>query len=131
MYQRNIVRKLAAALVDKRGVLLYGARQVGKSTLAKQVARQRGGQYLTLDDPAIAELARNDPSALVNGAAQFIVIDEVQSAPALLPAIKREVDRHPAPGRFLLTGSANVFMLPNAAESLAGHIEVLTLAPLS
>lgn len=131
MYQRNIIQKLAAALADTRVVLLNGARQVGKSTLAQQVAQQRGDQYLTLDDPAIAELARTDPEALVKGAAPFTVIDEVQSAPGLLPAIKREVDRDPAPGRFLLTGSANVFMLPKAAESLAGRMEVLTLEPLS
>lgn len=131
MYQRNIIRKLNAALADTRVVLLNGARQVGKSTLAQQLARQRGGQYLSLDDPAIAELARTDPSALVSGAAGFTVIDEVQSAPGLFPALKREVDRHPVPGRFLLTGSANVFMLPTAAESLAGRMEVLTLDPLS
>jgi hypothetical protein len=131
MYQRNILRKLDAALADTRVVLLNGARQVGKSTLAQQLAQQRGGQYLTLDDPVIAELARTDPSALVNGAAGFTVIDEVQSAPALFPVLKREVDRHPVPGRFLLTGSANVFMLPTATESLAGRMEVLTLEPLS
>jgi uncharacterized protein len=151
MYQRHILRKLVAALADTRVVLLNGARQVGKSTLAQQLAQQRGGQYLTLDDPVIAELARTDPAALVNGAAGFTVIDEVQSAPALFPVLKREVDRHPVPGRFLLTGSANVFnskpscfalrysplgrpgglMLPTAAESLAGRMEVLTLEPLS
>ena len=61
MYQRNIIRKLNAALAVTRVVLLDGARQVGKSTLAQQLARQRGGQYLSLDDPAIAELARTDP----------------------------------------------------------------------
>ena len=131
MYRRNIENKLIAALADTRVVLLNGARQVGKSTLAQQLAQQRGGQYLTLDDPVIAELARTDPSALINGAAGLTVIDEVQSAPGLFPALKREVDRNPAPGRFLLTGSANVFMLPTAAESLAGRMEVLTLEPLS
>ncbi len=131
MYQRYIVAKLTAALADTRVVLLNGARQVGKSTLAQELAQRRAGRYLTLDDPVIAELARTDPSALVQGTAQFTVIDEIQSAPALLPAIKREVDRHPVPGRFLLTGSANVFMLPDAAESLAGRMEVLTLEPLS
>ena len=131
MYQRNILHKLSAALADTRVVLLNGARQVGKSTLAQQLGRQRGGQYLTLDDPVIAELARTDPSALVNSAAGFTVIDEVQSAPALFPVLKRAVDRNPVPGRFLLTGSANVFMLPTAAESLAGRMEVLTLEPLS
>jgi predicted AAA+ superfamily ATPase len=131
MYQRNILRKLNAALADTRVVLLNGARQVGKSTLAQQLAQQRGGRYLTLDDPVIAELARTDPSALVSGAAEFTVIDEVQSAPGLFPALKREVDRYPVPGRFLLTGSANVLMLPKASESLAGRMELLTLEPLS
>lgn len=131
MYRRHIQAKLTAALADTRVVLLNGARQVGKSTLAQQLAQQRGGQYFTLDDPVIAELARTDPSALIGGAAGLTVIDEVQSAPALFPALKREVDRNPAPGRFLLTGSANVFMLPTAAESLAGRMEVLTLEPLS
>jgi predicted AAA+ superfamily ATPase len=131
MYQRNLLRRLNAALADTRVVLLNGARQVGKSTLARQLAQQRGGRYLTLDDPVVAELARTDPSALVNGSAEFTVIDEVQFAPDLFPALKREVDRNPVPGRFLLTGSANVFMLPRAAESLAGRMEVLTLDPLS
>ena len=131
MYQRHILRRLNAALTDTRVVLLNGARQVGKSTLARQLAQQRGGRYLTLDDPVVAELARTDPSALVNGPAEFTVIDEVQFAPDLFPALKREVDRNPVPGRFLLTGSANVFMLPKAAESLAGRMEVLTLDPLS
>ncbi len=131
MYQRNIVPKVTSALADTRVVLLNGARQVGKSTLAQQLAQQRGGQYLTLDDPVVAELARTDPSALIAGASGLTVIDEVQSAPALFAALKREVDRHPVPGRFLLTGSANVFMLPAAAESLAGRMEVLTLEPLS
>jgi uncharacterized protein len=111
--------------------LLSGARQVGKSTLAQQVAQQRGGQYLTLDDPVIAELARTDPTALIGSASGLTVIDEVQTAPALFPALKREVDRHPEPGRFLLTGSANVFMLPKVSESLAGRMEVLRLEPLS
>lgn len=131
MYRRNILPKLGAALADTRVVLLNGARQVGKSTLARELAQQRGGQYLTLDDPTIAALARSDPTALVNGSEGFTVIDEAQAAPALFPAIKREVDRHPLPGRFLLTGSANVFMLPAVAESLAGRMEVLTLEPLS
>jgi predicted AAA+ superfamily ATPase len=131
MYKRNIIPKLNVALADTRVGLLNGARQVGKSTLAQQLAQERGGQYLTLDDPVIAELARTDLSALVSGAAGFTEIDEVQSAPGLFPVLKREDDRHPLPGRFLLTGAANVFMLSNAAESLAGRMEVLTLEPLS
>lgn len=131
MYRRLVERKLQAALADTRVVLLNGARQTGKSTLVQLVAEQRGGQYLTLDDPATAGLARSDPSALVRDAGHFMVIDEVQHAPQLFPAIKRVVDADGRPGRFLLTGSANVFMLPRLAESLAGRMEILPLHPLS
>jgi len=99
--------------------------------LVKLVAPQRGGRYLTLDDPATAGLARSDPSALVREAGRFMVIDEAQHAPELFQAIKRVVDADGRPGRFLLTGSANVFSLPRLAASLAGRIEILPLYPLS
>ena len=131
MYRRLIEKKLLAALADTPVVLLNGARQTGKSTLVQQLAAQRGGQYLTLDDPATAGLARSDPTALVRGAGDFMVIDEVQHALELFPAIKRVVDSDGRPGRFLLTGSANVFLLPRLAESLAGRMEILPLHPLS
>ena len=131
MYRRLIERKLTSALADTRVVLLNGARQTGKSTLVQLLAKQRGGQYLTLDDSATVGLARSDPSALVRGAGDFMVIDEVQHAPELFPAVKRVVDADRRPGRFLLTGSANVFLLPRLAESLAGRIEILPLHPLS
>jgi len=131
MYRRLIEKKLLAALADTRVVLLNGARQTGKSTLAQLVAAQRGGRYLTLDDPAAAGLARSDPSALVREGGHFMVIDEVQHAPQLFSAIKRVVDADGRPGRFLLTGSANVFSLPRLAESLAGRMEILPLLPLS
>lgn len=131
MLRRNIEAKLLAALSDTRVVLLNGARQTGKSTLVQQLASERGGTYLTLDDPATLALASTDPSALVQGAGMFTVIDEVQLAPGLFPAIKRVVDQDPRPGRFLLTGSANVFLLPQISESLAGRMEILPLQPLS
>lgn len=131
MYRRLIETKLLAALADTRAVLLNGARQTGKSTLVQLVVAQRGGRYLTLDDPATAGLARSDPSALVREAGHFMVIDEVQHAPELFAAIKRVVDADGRPGRFLLTGSANVFLLPRLAESLAGRMEILPLHPLS
>ncbi len=131
MYRRLIEKQLLASLADTRVVLLNGARQTGKSTLVQELAAQRGGRYLTLDDPATAGLARSDPSALVREAGHFMVIDEVQHAPELFPAIKRVVDADGRPGRFLLTGSANVFLLPRLAESLAGRMEILPLRPLS
>ncbi len=131
MYRRNIQYALRAALADTRVVLLNGARQTGKSTLVQQLTAEMGGQYLTLDDDAVLGTARTDPGALVRAAAGLTVIDEVQKAPELFPAIKREVDRDRRPGRFLLTGSANVFLLPRLSESLAGRMEILPLLPLS
>ncbi|MBI5912391.1 MAG: DUF4143 domain-containing protein [Betaproteobacteria bacterium] len=131
MYRRFIQHNLQAALADTRVVLLNGARQTGKSTLVQQVAGQRDGQYLTLDDPATAGLARSDPSALIRAAGAFMVIDEVQHAPELFSAIKWVVDADGRPGRFLLTGSANVLLLPRLAEPLAGRMEILPLHPLS
>ncbi|MDP2640523.1 MAG: DUF4143 domain-containing protein [Betaproteobacteria bacterium] len=131
MHRRYVDKKLQIALADSRVVLLHGARQTGKSTLARQLAAQRGGQYLTLDDPAANGLACSDPSALIRGAGALMVIDEVQHAPELFPAIARVVDADGRPGRFLLTSSANVFLLPRLAGSLAGRMEILPLHPLS
>jgi predicted AAA+ superfamily ATPase len=131
MYRRHVGPALRAALADTRVVLLNGARQTGKSTLAEEVAKEQGGRYLTLDDPTLLGTARFDPTALLQGGDLLTVIDEVQKAPELLPALKREVDRDKRPGRFLLTGSANIFLVPRVAESLAGRIEILPLMPLS
>jgi predicted AAA+ superfamily ATPase/predicted nucleotidyltransferase len=131
MIPRFIRHKLLAALSDTRVVLLNGARQTGKSTLVQQFMDERQGRYLTLDDPATAGTARSDPMSLVRNAGNFLVIDEVQHAPELFPAIKRVVDADGRPGRFLLTGSANVFLVPRMSESLAGRIEILPLNPLS
>jgi len=131
MYRRNIESTLETVLQDTRVVLLNGARQTGKSTLAQKIAEERNGRYLTLDDEAVLAVARSDPSALLRAAPGLTVIDEVQRAPELFAAMKMEVDRQRTPGRFLLTGSANIFLLPRLSESLAGRMEVLPLLPLS
>jgi predicted AAA+ superfamily ATPase len=86
---------------------------------------------LTLDDAGVLSAASSDPAGFLAGLQGNVVLDEVQRAPALFLAIKREVDRQRQPGRFLLTGSANVLLLPHLAESLAGRMEILTLWPLS
>jgi len=122
---------IRAALADTPVVLLNGARQTGKTTLAKQICESIKGTYVTLDDAAILATALQDPAAFVRAAAGPMVIDEVQKAPALLPAIKKVVDEYRKPGRFLLTGSADVMSLPTVSESLAGRIEILTLWPFS
>lgn len=131
MYPRLIEPRLTAALSDTPVVLLNGARQTGKTTLAASIARARGGQYVTLDDATPLAAARSDPTAFLEGLADFAVIDEAQQAPGLFPAIKVRVDRRRRPGQFLLTGSANVLTLPRLSESLAGRMEIVPLFPLS
>lgn len=131
MIERHIEKNLIDALADTRVVFLNGARQTGKSTLAKKLAKAKGAPYLSLDDPAVLAQAKSDPYALVAGHHGLIVIDEAQHAPVLFPAIKRVVDDDPEPGKFLLTGSANIFLLPKLAESLAGRMEILPLGPFS
>ena len=132
MVARNISPALLAALRDTRVVLLHGARQTGKSTLARWLAGNAyPARYLTLDDAGVLSAARHDPQGLVQGLDGPVVLDEAQRAPELFLAIKAAVDQDPRPGRFLLTGSANVLLLPQLADSLAGRIEILTLWPFS
>lgn len=130
MLRRNLSPVLAAALADTPVVLLHGARQVGKSTLARSAAAG-ARRYITLDDSTVLAAALADPDSFIAGFDSPVVLDEVQRAPELFRAIKASVDRDRTPGRFLLTGSANVMLLPRAAESLAGRMEIITLWPLS
>ncbi len=132
MLRRSLLPSVEAALADTPAVLVVGARQTGKTTLVQAVAATRPGTtYVTLDDPLPLEAARADPAGFVAGLPGPVVIDEIQKAPGLLPAIKASIDRDRKPGRFLLTGSANVLTLPKVAESLAGRMEVARLWPLS
>jgi predicted AAA+ superfamily ATPase len=124
---------LLAALSDTPVTLLVGARQSGKSTLVQRIADgPHPAIYRTLDDADTLAAARRDPTAFVAVSQDRpLVIDEVQRAPELLLAIKAAVDRDRRPGRFLLTGSANLLTLPRVAESLAGRVDVQTLWPLA
>ncbi len=112
-------------------VALTGARQVGKSTLARCVVDEVGGEYVSLDDIAALSEARADPAGFVRRSSGLVVIDEVQLAPGLLPALKLEIDRDRRPGRYLLTGSANLLRMRQVTESLAGRSAWLDLPPLT
>lgn len=125
---RHVTDRVSQSLADTPVVMLNGPRQCGKTTLAKQFAQ--GMAYLTLDDPAVLDAARHDPVGLLRQLDRAI-IDEVQRAPQLLLALKLSIDQDRRPGRFLLTGSANLLALPHIADSLAGRMEVHTLLPFS
>lgn len=118
-------------MADTPVVLLNGARQTGKTTLAQALAEKTGAQYFTLDDSATLALAAGDPAGFIRNLDGPVVLDEIQRAPDLFPAIKVSVDKNRQPGRFLLTGSANVMTLPRLSESLAGRMEVIPLFPFS
>lgn len=128
---RRIRPQLIEALQESRVVCLLGPRQSGKSTLVSSVARnEHPARYVTLDDRATLELALEDPTAFVAGGDR-LAIDEVQRAPDLLLAIKQVVDLDPSPGRFLVTGSANVMTHPRIADALPGRVDYMTSWPLS
>jgi uncharacterized protein len=129
LYPRWIEPRIIEALLDTPVVLLAGPRQSGKTTLVRQMAAP-DMRYLTLDDELTLLSARNDPVGLIRSLDRA-VIDEIQRAPQMLLAIKKSVDEDRRPGRFLLTGSANLMALPTVADSLAGRMETLSLLPLS
>ena len=131
MIRRNIEDTIRLAMSDTPVVLLNGARQTGKTTLALMVAEKTGAHYFTLDDATTLALAAGDPAGFISNLAGPVVLDEIQKAPDLFPAIKLAVDRNREPGRFLLTGSANVLTLPRLSESLAGRMEIIPLFPFS
>lgn len=131
MLARHSAARLHTALADRPVVLLHGARQSGKTTLVRALAEDSGSHYITLDDLTMLAAARNDAAGFLAGFSQPLVVDEVQRAPELLLAIKAAVDRKRTPGRFLLTGSANVLLVPQIADSLAGRMEIVPLWPFS
>jgi predicted AAA+ superfamily ATPase len=130
---KTLPRLVGVALAERLkvmpAVVVTGARQTGKSTLAEQlVAGAR--RYASLDELDVLDLARRDPEALVGGA-QPVTLDEVQREPTLLRAVKRAIDRDRKPGQFLLTGSANLLLMRQVSESLAGRASYLTLWPMT
>ena len=139
---RAVSPRLDAMMRVMPAVVVCGARQTGKTTLARAFGSGEaddghtsppatvGRQFASLDDVDILGIARRDPDALVRGT-RPVTLDEVQREPELLGAVKREIDRKRVPGRFLLTGSANLLLMRRVAESLAGRATYLTLWPMT
>jgi len=123
-------RQIIDRMKKRRVILLTGPRQCGKTTLAQSL--DNGAiEYRTLDDDTLLQAALADPQGFVQHKKEILIIDEVQKAPKLLPAIKMVVDLDPRPGQFLLTGSTNLNAIPSASESLAGRISKIRLRPLT
>ncbi|MBA3329218.1 MAG: ATP-binding protein [Solirubrobacterales bacterium] len=123
---------IAEALTDTRVVMVLGARQSGKSTLTRRVAESdHPSMIFSLDDQATRAIAQDDPTGFIAGLTGPVLIDEIQRAPDLLFAIKQAVDRDPSPGRFLLTGSANILSTKKSYEALTGRTEIVRLWPLA
>lgn len=131
LYPRWAARLLADALAYSPAVLVHGPRQCGKTTLARAVGGPLGYAYLSFDDDAARRSAEADPAGFVFDLPERVVLDEVQRVPGLFTALKSAIDRRREPGRFVLTGSSNVLLLPTLSDSLAGRMHVLRLHPLS
>ena len=124
-----VVPSLEDRLRVMPAVVVTGARQTGKSTLAQELT-PGSRRFFTLDDLDVLDAARRDPEALVGGS-QPVTIDEVQREPDLLHAVKLAIDRQRQSGQFLLTGSANLLLMRQVSESLAGRASYLTLWPMT
>src|SRR3954447_23157875 len=131
MLKRALEAPLRAALGDTPVVMLVGARQTGKSTLAKSLIERDNASYSSFDEPRLLDAGRGGPVGLLGELGGTPVLEEVQRVRKISLPIKSSVDRDRRPGRFLLTGSSNPLFVPEVAEALAGRIEILTLWPFS
>lgn len=131
LHPRYSEPRLLETLDDTPVVLIHGPRQCGKTTLARGVGDRLGYTYLNFDDEVTLGAATADPVGFVADLPERTILDEVQRAPGIFTALKTAVDRDRRPGRFLLTGSANVLLVPKLADSLAGRMEILRLHPLA
>lgn len=131
LYPRFLRPRIEEALADSPVVLIHGPRQCGKTTLARLVGDEAGSPYFTFDDDVQRAAAQADPVGYVADLPERAVLDEIQRVPELFTSFKAVVDARRTPGRFILTGSANVLRVPKLSDSLAGRMEILRLHPLS
>jgi predicted AAA+ superfamily ATPase len=129
-YPRWRSSNVKEALKTRRVVVISGARQTGKTTLAKE-ALNKNSVFMPLDQKNVLAAALHDPAGFIKNKAGTMIIDEVHKAPELISEIKYVVDNDKRPGQYLLTGSANIKSLPSVRESLAGRVKSIRLRPLT
>lgn len=130
-YSRFTEQTIQEALTDSPVVLIHGSRQSGKTTLAKRIGEPLGYHYISFDDANQLNAAQSDPVGFVRDLPNLCILDEVQRVPQIFTAIKAVVDSNRTAGRFILTGSANILLLPTLSDSLAGRMEIIHLRPLA
>lgn len=130
-YPRFVADRLVEALEDSPAVLIHGPRQSGKTTLAQRIGAGAGYVYLSFDEEALRAAAATDPVGFVADLPPRVILDEVQHVPHLFAALKSAIDRDRRSGRFILTGSTNVLLLPKLGDSLAGRMAIVRLHPLA
>ena len=131
LYPRLVESRLTTALEDSPVVLIQGPRQCGKTTLARMVGKPRGYAYVSFDDNATCQAAKDDPTGFVRDLPERIIIDEAQKVPDLFSSIKLSVDHNRIAGRFILTGSVSVLHVRRITDSLAGRMRMINLYPFS
>ncbi len=122
---------LTESIEDSPVTLIHGPRQCGKTTLAKSVGEQLGYSYFTFDDTDTRVVVQNDPLGFISDCSDHVILDEIQLVPELFRILKLSVDRNRKPGRFILTGSTNMLLVPELADALVGRMETIRLHPFS
>ena len=128
--KRRLVDVVEARLAEEPVVVLNGPRTVGKSTLLSQLGEHLGRSVIDCDDPATRSAVRDDPARFVESD-RLVLIDEYQHVPALLDAIKAQLNRDLRPGRYILAGSTRYTTLPQAGQALTGRVDIIPVLPLS
>lgn len=131
IYPRHNTDRIIGSLKTSPVVFINGARQVGKSTLVKELLKSYPASYLTMDDLTALSAATKDPTAFVESFSSPVALDEIQRVPEIFLPLKQVADEKNQPGFFILTGSSNILTVPKISESLAGRMVIHTLFPLS
>lgn len=131
MNNRHVEEEVLAYLKIMPAVLIIGPRQSGKTTLVEMLAKKHKMASYTFDDDLTLSNAKRDPFGWIDSLPKPVVIDEIQRAPEVFLAIKRDIDQNRKTGRYILTGSANPLLLPKLGDSLAGRMGIVNMFPFS